>query len=59
MQSVAVGFALAPSFEDAQPLVTLTLWIAVVLTLVTGAQYVLEGSRSTSSGGVRGIRGSG
>jgi CDP-diacylglycerol--glycerol-3-phosphate 3-phosphatidyltransferase len=54
MQSVAVGFALAPPFEDHQNLVTLTLWIAVALTLVTGAQYVMEGSRSTSSIGVRG-----
>jgi CDP-diacylglycerol--glycerol-3-phosphate 3-phosphatidyltransferase len=59
MQSVAVGCALAPPFEDAGPLVPLILWIAVTLTLVTGAQYVMEGSRSTSSGGVRGMRGSG
>jgi CDP-diacylglycerol--glycerol-3-phosphate 3-phosphatidyltransferase len=54
MQSVAVGCALAPPFEDADRLVALILWVAVALTLVTGAQYVMEGSRSTSSGGVRG-----
>ena len=54
VQSVAVGLALAPPFEDTSDVVTLTLWVAVALTLVTGAQYVMEGSRSTSSGGVRG-----
>jgi len=30
----------------------------VVLTLVTGAQYLLEGSRATAVGGVRGVVGS-
>ncbi|HEY8544786.1 MAG TPA: CDP-alcohol phosphatidyltransferase family protein [Acidimicrobiales bacterium] len=53
VQSVAVGVALAPWFEDQDAFVAFVLWVAVGLTLVTGAQYLLEGSRSTSSGGVR------
>jgi CDP-diacylglycerol---glycerol-3-phosphate 3-phosphatidyltransferase len=54
VQSVAVGCALAPVLKDADALVAAVLWLAVGLTLVTGAQYVIEGSRSTSSGGARG-----
>jgi CDP-diacylglycerol--glycerol-3-phosphate 3-phosphatidyltransferase len=54
MQAVAVGLALAPPFEDEPRLVSLVLWVAVALTLVTGAQYVMEGGRATSSVGVRG-----
>jgi len=54
VQSVVVGLALFPPFEDQDDLVATALWVAVVLTLVTGAQYMMEGSRSTSSGGTRG-----
>jgi CDP-diacylglycerol---glycerol-3-phosphate 3-phosphatidyltransferase len=53
VQSVAVGVALAPLFDDQELFVALVLWVAVGLTLVTGAQYLLEGSRSTSAAGVR------
>ena len=43
-QDVAVGFALLPLVADDQRWVANTfLWIAVVLTLVTGAQYLLDG----------------
>lgn len=54
VQAVAVGAALFPPFVNrADWIVVVVLWAATALTLVTGAQYVLEGSRSTSTGGVR------
>src|SRR5262245_16831755 len=54
VQSVAVGLALLPLVADRGPWVAATaLWLAVGLTLVTGAQYLAEGSRATASGGVR------
>ena len=42
---VAIGFALLPLTTDTRGLYTSLIWIAVVLTLVTGAQYFLEGGR--------------
>ena len=48
VQAVAVGLALLPPVADhhlASP--TACLWIAVALTLFTGAQYLIEGSRAT------------
>lgn len=54
VQAVAVGLALLPVMGDGHGwLATGVLWIAVGLTLVTGAQYLVEGSRSTAAGGVR------
>ena len=53
VQSVAVGIAVAPLFDGYEAFVAFVLWVAVALTLVTGAQYLMEGSRSTSSGGMR------
>ena len=42
---VAIGFALLPLTTDDTWLYTSLIWVAVVLTLVTGAQYFLEGGR--------------
>jgi CDP-diacylglycerol--glycerol-3-phosphate 3-phosphatidyltransferase len=53
VQSVVVGMALFPPFEDHPGLAGSALWLATGLTLVTGAQYVLEGGRATSAAGVR------
>jgi CDP-diacylglycerol--glycerol-3-phosphate 3-phosphatidyltransferase len=54
VQAVAVGLALLPRVADHDAwLASAVLWVAVALTLVTGVQYVLEGSRATASGGVR------
>lgn len=54
VQAVVVGMALCPPLADGQEwLVAGALWLAVALTSVTGLQYVLEGSMSTSSRGVR------
>jgi CDP-diacylglycerol---glycerol-3-phosphate 3-phosphatidyltransferase len=50
VQDVAVGFALLPLVADDQRWVANTvLWIAVALTLVTGAQYLLDGRRMARS----------
>ena len=53
VQSVAVGLALLPSLEDSPGGPGAALWLAAALTLGTGAQYVLEGSRATTAGGAR------
>jgi CDP-diacylglycerol---glycerol-3-phosphate 3-phosphatidyltransferase len=42
---VAIGFALLPLTTDLKWFYRSLIWIAVVLTLVTGAQYLLEGGR--------------
>jgi CDP-diacylglycerol--glycerol-3-phosphate 3-phosphatidyltransferase len=44
-QQFAVGFALLPWSADARWLFNTFLWIAVVLTLLTGAQYLLDSRR--------------
>lgn len=54
VQAVAVGAALAPPLAEHQAwMVATVLWLAVALTLVTGAHYLAEGSRATAPGGVR------
>jgi CDP-diacylglycerol---glycerol-3-phosphate 3-phosphatidyltransferase len=54
VQSVAVGLALLPPVPEHQPwLASGMLWAAVGLTVWTGVQYLVEGSRATASGGVR------
>jgi hypothetical protein len=46
VQDLAVGFALLPFTVEDHPAVANTcLWAAVVLTIVTGAQYLLDGRR--------------
>ena len=57
VQSLAVALALVPPITDDKGWIAEgALWVAVALTLVTGLQYVLEGSRATAVGGVRGLR---
>jgi len=46
VQEVAVGFALLPLTSDDRWVAAAVLWVAVVLTLVTGLQYLLDGRRS-------------
>ena len=54
VQDLAVGFALLPPVADDWPeLASAVLWVAVVLTLVSGAQYVLEGRAATTTVGTR------
>ena len=46
VQDVAVGMALCPPLDDWRPGIAETvLWVAVALTLVSGAQYVLDGRK--------------
>lgn len=44
-QQLAVGFALLPTTNDDRWLSNGVLWIAVVLTVVSGAQYLWHGTR--------------
>lgn len=54
MQEVAVGFGLLPiTATDATWLANTLLWGAVVLTVVTGAQYITAGSRFATTLGNR------
>jgi len=46
LQSLAVGAALLPSTARHPLFGRGLLWVAVVLTVVTGAQYLLDGQRS-------------
>lgn len=56
VQEVAVGFALLPTTaDDASWIATGVLWMAVVLTLVTGVAYVTDGRRALSRTGDRGV----
>ena len=53
-QGLAVGFALLPGVaEDASWLATSWLWVAVVLTVVSGWGYLTAGSRLTTDAGDR------
>ena len=45
-QEVAVGFALFPPTSEIEWLPKLVLWVAVVITVVTGAQYLLDGRKA-------------
>ena len=45
VQDVAVGFALLPTTASHHWEANACLWAAVVLTLVTGAQYLMDGRR--------------
>ncbi|HJR24048.1 MAG TPA: CDP-diacylglycerol--glycerol-3-phosphate 3-phosphatidyltransferase [Acidimicrobiales bacterium] len=54
VQQVALGlFLMPPSAEDATWLGNGLLWVAVVLTVVTGVQYVGAGSRMATTAGSR------
>ena len=54
VQEFAIAFALVPPIDqNARWFPLLLLWVAVGLTLFTGAQYVLDGQRALSTGGTR------
>jgi CDP-diacylglycerol--glycerol-3-phosphate 3-phosphatidyltransferase len=46
VQDVAVGFALLPATADDRTPANVVLWAGVVLALVTGAQYLLDGRKA-------------
>ncbi|HUW02135.1 MAG TPA: CDP-diacylglycerol--glycerol-3-phosphate 3-phosphatidyltransferase [Acidimicrobiales bacterium] len=50
VQEVAIGFALLPlTAEEADWIPNAVLWVAVVLTVVTGVNYVLDGRAAAST----------
>ncbi len=51
VQEVAVGFALLPATAGQRWMAGGVLWAAVVITVVTGLQYVQHGSRATRATG--------
>jgi CDP-diacylglycerol--glycerol-3-phosphate 3-phosphatidyltransferase len=54
VQEFAVAFALVPPIADHERWFPLSvLWTAVLLTLVSGLQYVLDGRRALTTGGSR------
>ncbi len=54
VQQVALGlFLLPPTADDARWLANGLLWVAVVLTVVSGLQYVSAGSRMATTAGSR------
>jgi CDP-diacylglycerol--glycerol-3-phosphate 3-phosphatidyltransferase len=53
VQEFAVAFALLPWTVDHPTLADATLWIAVGLTLFTGAQYLLDGRQAATTLGHR------
>jgi len=54
VQEVAVGLALVPTLEHQLWVADTVLWVAVVLTLTTGVQYLADGRRATRTTGSRG-----
>jgi len=53
VQGTALLIAVMPPMRDADLVVDVALWLAVFFTLVTGAQYLRDGSRATSPTGSR------
>ena len=50
VQEVAIGFALLPPTSSIEWLPKGVVWIAVVITVVTGAQYLLDGRKAAMAG---------
>jgi CDP-diacylglycerol--glycerol-3-phosphate 3-phosphatidyltransferase len=53
VQGVALLLAVSPPLEDARTFISVTLWIAVAFTLVTGLQYAVDGQKALSLTGSR------
>ena len=51
VQAAALAFAVAPPLQTQDALIAVVLWVAVVWTLVSGAQYLLDGQNALSSSG--------
>ena len=52
VQEVAIGLALFPPFAEVPGIADAALWVAVVLTVVSGVQYLLDGAAATPGGGL-------
>lgn len=53
VQGLAIAFALFPPFDDVPWIADTMLWIAVAFTVVSGAQYVIDGRRALRTSGMR------
>ena len=51
VQGIALAMAVMPTLEDADTAITVALWVAVVWTLFTGLQYILDGQSALSRTG--------
>ncbi len=51
VQGVALAMAVMPTLENADTTISIALWVAVVWTVVTGVQYLLDGQNATSTTG--------
>ena len=51
VQAAALAIAVAPPLQTQDALIAVVLWVAVVWTLVSGAQYLLDGQNALSSSG--------
>ncbi len=51
VQGLAIAFALFPPFDDSPWMADSFLWLAVVFTVVSGAQYVIDGRRALRTTG--------
>lgn len=51
VQGVALAMAVMPTLQDQDTLIDVMLWIAVVWTLVSGIQYLIDGQNALSSTG--------
>ena len=48
VQTLAVGFAIAPATEDATWIADSLLWLSVVLAVVSAVQYFHDGGRAAT-----------
>lgn len=46
LQDLAIGLCLAPPLATHQALLTTGIWVATVMTVFTGVQYLLDGRRA-------------
>ena len=51
IQGISLMIAVMPPLEESQWVVDFGIWVAVVFTVVTGIQYLMDGILATSSTG--------
>ena len=51
VQGIALAAAVMPTLEDQDTAIDLLLWVAVVWTVVTGVQYLIDGQSALSPTG--------
>jgi CDP-diacylglycerol---glycerol-3-phosphate 3-phosphatidyltransferase len=53
VQGIAIAAAMCPAFDSALWIADVLLWLAVVFTIVTGLQYLIDGRDSLRTTGAR------